>query len=354
MSDHNFIKRIAPMLILNVLKAHSDEDNGLQLSEVVKFLQEDYGITMERKAVSRTLNDLYELSEIPYNSTNWRLPVHFGIKCDSRERSTGDIRSNWRISSVMEDAEVRLLTDALLAVRNYTSEHLLIKLQELGSKTLKENSQYIRTLSNKKIGNKQLMINIDALIQAIIGGKQVRFEYCDHGPDKQLIPQLGPDGKPQLYTVSPYQMVFRDGYYYLICGCENSQEVMNYRLGRIRNVEILPDSVRTYSEVSGNKNRPFNLRNYVDEHIHMYSGPSVTASFRIPNEMIGDVIDTFGENVDLTRVSDKESVVQAVVNRNAMIRFAKSFAPTVRVTAPADLVEDVKNAILDSLKTYMV
>ena len=129
---------------------------------------------------------------------------------------------------------------------------------------------------------------------------------------------------------------------------------MNYRLGRIRNVEILPDAVRTYGELSGNKSRPFNLRQYLDEHIHMYSGPSVTASFRIPNEMIGDVIDTFGENVDLTRASDKESVVQAVVNRNAMIRFAKAFAPTVRVTAPVDLVEDVKKAILDSLKTYMV
>ena len=353
MSDQNFIKRIAPMLILNVLKAHSDEDNGLQVSEIVQFLEEDYGITMERKTVSRTLNDLYELSEIPYNSTNWKLPVHFGIKCDSRQRSTGDIRSNWRISSVMEDAEVRLLTDALLAVRHYTSEHLLIKLQELGSKTLKENSQYIRALSNKKIGNSQLMINIDALVRAIIAGKQVSFQYCDHGPDKRLQPQLGPDGQPKLFTVSPYQMVFRDGYYYLICGCEDCREVVHYRLGRIRNVELLEEQVRTYSEVSGNGNRPFNLRSYVDEHIHMYGGPSVTASFRIPNEMIGDVIDTFGENVDLTRANGKESIVQATVNREAMIRFAKTFAPTVRVTAPADLVEDVKKAILDSLKGYM-
>ena len=340
------------MLILNVLKAHSDEDNGLQVSEIVQFLEEDYGVTMERKAVSRTLNDLYELSEIPYNPTNWRIPVHFSIKCDSKRRSTGDIRSNWRIGSVLEDAEVRLLTDALLAVRNYTSEQLLIKLQELGSKTLQENSQYIRALSNKKIGNSQLMINVDALTRAIIGGHQVQFQYCDHGPDKWLKPQTGPDGEPRLFKVSPYQMVFRDGYYYLICGCEECREVVHYRLGRIRNVEILPELVRDFGEISGDKYRPFNLRQYVDEHIHMAQGPSVTASFRIPNELIGDVIDTFGENVDLTRANEKESVVQANVNRNAMIRFAKTYAPTIRVIAPADLVEDVKQAIQAALDSY--
>lgn len=352
MSDQNFIKRIAPMLILNVLKAHSDEDNGLQVNEVVRFLEEDYGITMERKAVSRTLNDLYEISEIPYNPTNWRIPVHFSIKCDSRHRSTGDIRSNWRIGSVLEDAEVRLLTDALLAVRNYTSENLLIKLQELGSKTLKENSQYIRVLSNKKIGNSQLMINIDVLIRAIIRGKKVSFQYCDHGSDKRLYPQLNQDGQPRTFVASPYQMVFRDGYYYLICGCEDSQDVVNYRIGRIRELKILEEPVRAYGQVSGEKNRQFNLRKYVDEHIHMYSGPSVTASFRIPNEMIGDVIDTFGENVDMTRAGDSESIVRADVNRAAMIRFAKTFAPTVRVISPADLVEDVKRALLEALKGY--
>lgn len=353
MSDQNFIKRVAPILILNVLKAHTDEDSGLQVSEIVHYLQEDYGITMERKAVSRTLNDLYELSEIPYNASNWKIPVHFGIKCDCRERSTGNIHSNWRINSIMEDAEVRLLTDALLAVRNYTSENLLIKLQEMGSRTLKKNSDYIRALSNRKIGNPQLMINIDALNRAIASGNRVSFQYCDHGPDKRLYPRLNEDGQPRVYTVSPYQMVFRDGYYYLVCGCENCQEVVNYRVGRIRNVEILPEPVRAYCQVSGDTNCLFNLRKYLDEHIHMYSGPSVTASFRIPNEMIGDVIDTFGENVDMTRASEQESIVRAEVNRNAMIRFAKTFAPTVKVIGPADLVEDVKNAILESLKGYM-
>ena len=352
MSDQNFIKRIAPMLILNVLKAHSDEENGIQVTEIVRFLEEDYGVTMERKAISRTLNDLYELSEIPYNSTTWRIPVHFGIKCDSRHRSTGDIRFNWRISSVLEDAEVRLLTDALLAVRNYTSENLLIKLQELGSKTLKENSQYIRVLSNKKVGNSQLMINVDALIRAIISGKKVSFQYCNHGSDKRLNPQLDADGKPRIYTVSPYQMVFRDGYYYLICGCEDSNDVVNYRIGRIRGLEILEESVRSYNQISSDKNRPFNLRKYVDEHIYMYSGPSVVAAFRIPNEMIGDVIDTFGENVDMTRAGENESIVRAEVNREAMIRFAKTFAPTVRVMSPADLVEDVKTALQEALKAY--
>ena len=64
MADLNFIKRMAPFLVLEILKNHTDDTHGLKLTQVVELLEEDYGVTMERKAVSRILNDLYELTEI--------------------------------------------------------------------------------------------------------------------------------------------------------------------------------------------------------------------------------------------------------------------------------------------------
>lgn len=117
--DHNLLKRMAPMLILEILKAYTDEDHGLKVNEIVEYMESDYGVTMERKAVSRMLLDMKELSDIPGNGSNWKLPMGFTILCDERPRRTGNIRDNWRLAGEFEDAELRLLTDAVLAIRNY-------------------------------------------------------------------------------------------------------------------------------------------------------------------------------------------------------------------------------------------
>ena len=79
MADLNFMKRMAPFLVLEILKNHTDDTHGLKLTQAVDLLKEDYGVTMERKAVSRILNDLYELTEIS-QAYSWKHPMPYTIK----------------------------------------------------------------------------------------------------------------------------------------------------------------------------------------------------------------------------------------------------------------------------------
>ena len=66
----------------------------------------------------------------------------------------------------------------------------------------------------------------------------------------------------------------------------------------------------------------------------------------------GDVLDLFGENIALSKTGDGGVTVRADVNYAAMIRFAKTFAPDVKVLAPANLVDDVKKELQKALNAY--
>lgn len=197
-----------------------------------------------------------------------------------------------------------------------------------------------------------MLVNVGALNKAIVEGKKVSFRYCEYGMDKKLHPRRDKTGQPRLYTVSPYQMAFRDGKYYLICNYDKYDDIAHYRVDRIRDIEVLSEPAKAFGAVSGTQGWKINLRQYMDEHIHMYAGQTVTATFQIPEGMVSDVVDQFGENVNFAKDGDGCVSVRANVNRIAMVRFAKTFAPDVKVVAPENLVEDVKKELENAIRVY--
>ncbi len=60
------------------------------------------------------------------------------------------------------------------------------------------------------------------------------------------------------------------------------------------------------------------------------------------------------ENIALSKTEDGSVTVRAEVNYTAMIRFAKTFAPEVKVLAPVSLVDDVKSELEKALRTYPI
>lgn len=351
MVDHNFMKRMAPFLVLEILKAHTDEDHGLKVTEIVELLKTDYEVDIERKSVSRILSDLLELSEIP-GDYDWKNPMPFSIKFDVIPRSNGDIRENWRLCKEFEDAELRLILDALLSVRSFSSGRLVSKLQKLGSQSLAENCQYVQVLQTSKLATSLLMPNLYYICRAINSGKKVVFLYGDYDVDKKLHLRMDSDGSEKIYVVSPYQLAFRNGVYYLICFDEKIGAITHYRVDRIRNAVPDDEPAKDYSTLGGANGWKLDLRQYLDQHIYMCDGQTVTASFTIPETMIGDVLDLFGENVVLNKTGDDRVVVRAEVNYAAMTRFAKTFAPDVKVLAPANLMDDVKKELEKALSAY--
>ena len=232
MADHNFMKRMAPFLVLEILKNHTDDTHGLKLTQVVELLEEDYGVTMERKAVSRILNDLYELTEIS-QAYSWKHPMPYTIDFDTRHRSGGDIRENWRIYKTFEDVEVRLLSDAVQTVKGYPTGRVMEKLRQLGSISMQNALRPIPTASH---GKSLMPSTMDKIERAIRAEKKLSFAYAD--VEEQLV-------------VSPYKMVLRNGIYYLVCYDEGKGDMAVFRIEHIRNAEMLELAAKDYHMVKG-------------------------------------------------------------------------------------------------------
>ena len=49
-------KKLALLRILEILKTYSNIDHPLRQDDILRFLQRDYGISLERKAVGRNLS----------------------------------------------------------------------------------------------------------------------------------------------------------------------------------------------------------------------------------------------------------------------------------------------------------
>lgn len=247
MADYNFMKRMAPFLVLEILKNHSDDSCGLQVAQVVAFLQEDYAVTMERKAVSRILNDLYELTQMA-ETYSWKHPMPYTILCDTKQRSTGNIRGNWRIYKNFEDVEVRLLTDAVQAVRGYPTGRIMEKIRELGSLSMRN---ALRKTPGNGSENTMMPYTLDETERAIRAEKKLAFEDKIQGP----------------LVVSPYKMALRNGIYYLVCYHEKKGDMAIFRIDHMSNATMLDSPAKDYHMVKGASRFQYDLTRYLDENL---------------------------------------------------------------------------------------
>ena len=110
---------------------------------------------------------------------------------------------------------------------------------------------HIARLPVDQSDNKQLFLNIEMLDEAISKGRKVRFHYTEYGLDKKLHLRARPDGSPREYVISPYQMAAQEGKYYLICNYDKYDDISNYRVDRIKDLEILDEPAKPLSPCPG-------------------------------------------------------------------------------------------------------
>ena len=155
------------------------------------------------------------------------------------------------------------------------------------------------------------------------------------------------------YVVSPYQMVARESKYYLICNYDKYNDISNYRVDRMAEVRILEhEPAKPFETLDGEDHTKLDLSKYMAEHIYMYSSPNVHCRFRIRREMISDVIDLFGLDVEFSDETDEAVTVSAYVNERAMWQFAKNFAPDVLVLEPKEMAQKVKDEAERTVAAY--
>ena len=255
MTDHEFtnlLKRMAHILVLEILKNHTDEEHGLKVTQVLELLEEDYGMTMERKAVSRILNDLYDLTEIP-EEYSWKNPMPYSIKYTPRPRSSSEIRENWRLCKKFDDVEVQVLMDLVPTVKGYPAAGLLDKLQQLSSVSMKTSKRASLQAANGLPMGNSMRYSMDTIMRAIREEKKLAFSFND---------------RAERFEVSPFKMTLRDGVYYLVCFDEVKAEMAVFEVEHISKAEILTVTAKDYHMVKDASKWQYDLGQYLDSYLH--------------------------------------------------------------------------------------
>lgn len=337
--------------ILDILKKYTDENHRLSQKEIAEILKNEYDMTIDRKSVKRNLSNLLEIyGDKIAHSESIRM-VH--------NKKTGKLEESYMLSDFylkrdFSDAELRLLIDSLLFSKHipYSDcKDLIKKLEGLSNKYFKSKVKHICTLPQNKPANKQLFYTIGILDEAISKEKQVKFKYCFYGSDKKLHPKLDSNGNPKEYIINPYQIVATNGRYYLICNNDKYDNLSNYRVDRITDIELLDTLAKPKREVKGAE-YGFDLSKHMKEHIYMFAGKSITTQFIAEKYIISDILDYFGEEVKFSNETEDKITVTATVNEHDMRLWALQYALQVKVISPQRLVDDIKSDIMKAVEQY--
>ena len=314
-------KKMLIMNILEILKRYTDEDHRLSQKDIADILKREYDMVADRKAIRRNINDLMDFGyEIEYSETIRMMPVKDDKGKDVIDKKTGKkvmeenyIWSDFYLVRDFTDSELRLLIDGLLFSRHipYSQcKSLVKKLEGLSNIYFKSRVGYISKLPDDKSDNAQLFYNIEMLDEAISKKRKVTFKYLDFGTDKKQHVKKQEDGSDRVYLVSPYQMAAREGKYYLICNYDKYNDVSNYRLDRITDIQITDERAKPFSKLEWSDGQNLNLSEYMKKHPYMYSSEDLRVTFRITLPMISDIIDMFGNDV---RFYDDQNLALTVI-----------------------------------------
>ena len=344
-------KKIIILNILDILKKYTDINHTLTQKEIQDKLESEYNMKVERKAVKRNLMDLMDCGYDVFPKTE---KPRMKLNKNTGEFEDNSILSDFYIEREFDDSELRLLIDSIVFsshIPQRDKKELIEKLEGLSNIYFKSRMKHVTTAQSKNTATNTLFYTIDVLDEAISKGKQVKFHYDEYGTDKKLHHRKNSEGKNREYVINPYYIAATNGRYYLICNYDKYDDITNYRLDRISDIEMLDANSKPITDLPEGKNG-FDLSKYMREHIYMFADKTVRAKFVATKWVINDIMDFFGKDAKFSNVTDDEVTVTVQISKKDMELFAMQFATEVTVIEPADLAEQCRKNIMLAVERY--
>ena len=317
-------KKLALLRILQIFEKYSDYDHPLKQEDIAHYLSKDYGIEIERKAIGRNISLLKEA----------------GVDIESTKQGSFIYRE-------FDDSELRLLIDGVLASKHITAKHskaVIEKLCKLSNVHFRSHVKNIYSVDQwSKTDNSQLFYSISLIDEAIEDGKQIQFYYNKYSASKTL----HHTSKPH---VSPYQLILHNQHYFLMGLNEKFKTIGFYRLDKITDMVILPDTATPLKSVEGYENG-INYREIASSLPYMFSDKIERVEFLADEWAVDQIVDWFGDNAKIEKAGDKLKV-WVNVSLNAMEYWAMQYLNAVEIISPQSLRDKIKENLEKGIEKY--
>lgn len=320
-------KKLALIRILQILKEYSDCNHPLTQEEISSHLEREYGIAIERRAISRNISLLKEA----------------GFEIESCKAGS------YLACRDFEDAELRLLIDSVLSSKHITAKHskdLIDRLCALSNRYFKSHIKHIYSVNDwGKTDNQSLFYNIELIDNAIENGLQLHYDYNKYGADKHL-------HKTSQQYISPYQMILHNQRYYLMAYSEYWKNMVFHRLDHITNMTVTDKKATPLRNVKGYENG-IDYKELASNMPYMYTDTQERIDFIADAVIIDQIVDWFGTGARIIEADDGSKVkVSIKASPNAMEYWAMQYINHVEIVSPESLRARIKKSLERGLKKY--
>ncbi|MBE6662911.1 MAG: WYL domain-containing transcriptional regulator [Ruminococcaceae bacterium] len=321
-------KKLALIRIWQILHKYSDYDHPLTQDDIAEHLKNDYGIIIERKAISRNLSLLKEAG------------------CDIESRRAGTYIS----ARDFEDSELKLLIDGVLQSKYITAKHsadLIEKLSGLSNKYFRSHIRNVYSVNDwSKSENSSLFYNIEIIDAAIEDGKQIQYEYNKFDVDGKL-------QKSSFQRLSPYHLILHNQRYYIMGYSDYWKHIVFHRVDRITKIKVYDKPLTPLTSVPGYENG-IDYKQIATTMPYMYTDKPERIEFVAEEAIIDQIFDWFGKSVTLSKIPDMDGKIKVSIfaSPNAMEHWAMQYLNHVEITAPKHLRDRIKEALTQGLVKY--
>lgn len=265
------------LCLLQILRKETDEETWLSTEEIRGRLAAE-GV----KCSIRTLR------------TDIRALVNSGMDIGIEEKESEQTRYCWK-DREWDASELQILIDAVSSAQfipKRRSEDFISRLASMAGPSVEKKLKPQILISERvKAKNKNMIYTVQAIRKAIDRDRKISFHYLRYAPDmKQVRKHAG--SSEEDYVVSPYATVWNNDRYYLVGWSDKREKVTVFRIDRMEVPKQLPKRRVPAPE-------DFDARDYTDKVFWMYDGPKEEVKLRCRMCILDQVVDRFGEGVDI-------------------------------------------------------
>ena len=322
-------QKLKMLYIQKILSEETDQEHGLSVQEIIDRLAK-YGVNADRKTL---YSDFDELGRFGFEI----LSEHCGrnVLYHLNDRP-------------FELPELKLLVDSVQSSKFITEKKSRLLIHKLEALASVHEAKYLHRqvlISGRvKTVNESIYYNVDMLHDAINSGKQVQFQYGQWTVEKKM--ELRHDGA--VYQVSPWCLMWDDENYYLVAFDSESQMIRHYRVDKMVHLSItnlLREGKKQFDK--------FDVAKYTKQVFGMFSGEVMRVYLEGRNELVGALIDRFGNDI-MIHPKDSEHFsanVEVAVSRH-FLGWIFALGDSIRITGPEKLVSQMKEEAARLSETY--
>jgi len=313
------ISRHNILYILLTLKNHSSEKRPLSISEITNYVNREYYHTnygkdssINNSTVNRILESLLTDASLGFQNEPMEFyddstGLGFNLYCvmegkDGQwenyvapETDRGGPKKYYYYESVFSDAELITLIDSVETYNYFSTDDiagLVTKLLGLRPKSELLNSYHERDGHLLKDDDSLVFLNIDTFSHILKSQQFAKITYCNYDYNHNLVPR---EGYPRI--IRPLNMMWSNGYYYLVALLKPGYTPANLRIDRITDIEPILPSAEMLQQFQVDMN--LEVSTYRMNHPVMHGGKvRHIAMLYLDSEQSGmnnAVMDTFGK-----------------------------------------------------------